>query len=190
MEVPPGAVSYPFHFHCANEEAIYVVSGRGIVRIGEARVPVRAGDWIAFPVGPDHAHQMINDGTEALVYLAVGTEHKCDVLGYPDSNKISAMGGASWEDPWIRQIVRRSESLDYWDGEPDAGGKGRNHAEDADHVGKTAFNARGARVERAPRRDPRPPPLSSYARDGGLRQAPGYAAQFRATEVSGCAVTC
>jgi len=124
MEVPPGAVSYPFHFHCANEEAIYVVSGRGIVRIGEARVPVRAGDWIAFPVGPDHAHQMINDGTEALVYLAVGTEHKCDVLGYPDSNKISAMGGASWEDPWIRQIVRRSESLDYWDGEPDAGGKG------------------------------------------------------------------
>jgi uncharacterized cupin superfamily protein len=122
MEVAPGSVSYPFHFHCANEEAIYVISGTGAVRIGDARVQVRAGDWIAFPVGPEHAHEMINDGTEPLVYLAIGTEHKCDVLGYPDSNKIQAIGGASWDDLWVRQIVRRGDGLDYWDGEPDAGG--------------------------------------------------------------------
>jgi|ERR1700722_18215629 uncharacterized cupin superfamily protein len=120
MEVAPGARSYPCHFHCSNEEAVYVISGAGLVRIGEARVSVRAGDWIAFPVGPEHAHQMINDGAVPLVYLIVGTEHKCDVLGYPDSNKISAMGGPSWENLWVRQVVRRGESLDYWDGEPDA----------------------------------------------------------------------
>jgi uncharacterized cupin superfamily protein len=120
MEVAPGAVSYPLQFHCANEEAIYVISGQGTVRIGEARVPVGAGDWIAFPVGPEHAHQMINDGAEPLVYLAIGTEHKCDVLGYPDSKKIQAIGGASWKDLWIRQIVRRGDGLDYWDGEPNA----------------------------------------------------------------------
>ena len=56
-ELPPGAISYPFHYHCANEEAIYIISGTGTARIGEARVAVRAGDWIALPVGPDHAHQ-------------------------------------------------------------------------------------------------------------------------------------
>ena len=51
MEVPPGGRSYPFHYHCANEEAIYVLSGTGTARIGDARVPVRAGDWIAKPEG-------------------------------------------------------------------------------------------------------------------------------------------
>jgi uncharacterized cupin superfamily protein len=33
------------------EEAIYVISGRGVARIGESRLPVRAGDWLAFPIG-------------------------------------------------------------------------------------------------------------------------------------------
>ena len=119
-ELPPGGISYPFHYHCANEEAIYVVSGSGTARIGDARVPVRAGDWIAHPVGPAHAHQMINDGAVPLVYLAISTAHKAEVVGYPDSKKVAAMAGESWEKPWIRQIVRAGESLDYWDGEPNA----------------------------------------------------------------------
>ena len=119
-ELPPGAKSYPFHFHCANEEAIYVLSGSGVTRIGDARVPVRAGDGIAYPVGPEHAHQIINDGSEPLVYLALSTALEAEVVGYPDSKKVAAMAGPSWEKPWIRHIAREGESLDYWDGEPDA----------------------------------------------------------------------
>ena len=120
MELPPGAISFPFHYHCMNEEAIYVLSGTGIARIGDKRVPVRPGDWIAYPVGPEHAHQMINEGTEPLVYLTLSTGHKCEVVGYPDSKKIGAMAGEAWDKPWIRQIVRQGESLDYWEGEPNA----------------------------------------------------------------------
>ncbi len=119
-ELPPGTMSFPLHYHCANEESIYVISGTGTARIGDARVPVRAGDWIAYPVGPAHAHQMINDSSEPLVYLTLSTMHRCEVVGYPDSNKVAAMAGESWERPWIRQIVRNGESLDYWDGEPNA----------------------------------------------------------------------
>jgi uncharacterized cupin superfamily protein len=119
-EIPPGKLSYPFHYHCANEETLYVISGRGTARIGDARVSVRAGDWIAFPVGPAHAHQMINDGDAPLVYLALSTKQKCEVVGYPDSNKVAASAGESMEKTWIRQIVRAGESLDYWDGEPAA----------------------------------------------------------------------
>jgi uncharacterized cupin superfamily protein len=121
MELAPGAVSYPFHFHCANEEAIFVVSGRGIARIGESRVPVAPGDWIALPIGPEHAHQMINDSDAPLVYLVIGTDHKCEVIGYPDSKKVAAIGGESWERPWLREIKRTGETLDYWDDEPKAG---------------------------------------------------------------------
>ncbi len=120
LELAPGERAFPFHYHCANEEAIYVLSGTGTARIGDARVPVRAGDWIAHPVGPGHAHQMINDGSEPLVYLALSTAHKAEICGYPDSKKVAAMAGESWEKPWLRQIVREGESLDYWDGEPEA----------------------------------------------------------------------
>jgi uncharacterized cupin superfamily protein len=119
-EIPPGCISYPFHYHCAKEEALYIVSGTGTARIGDARVAVRAGDWIAYPVGPQHAHQMINDGPEPLVYLAISSGQTCEVVGYPDSNKIGMAAGESMQKTWLRQIVRGGESLDYWDGEPDA----------------------------------------------------------------------
>jgi uncharacterized cupin superfamily protein len=68
-EVAPGGISFPRHAHYVNEEAIYVLSGSGEARIGDARVPVRHGDWIALPTGPEHAHQMVNVSTaEPLVY--------------------------------------------------------------------------------------------------------------------------
>ncbi len=123
-EIPPGKISYPLHFHCANEEAVYVISGKGTARIGDTRVPVRAGDWISYPVGPAHAHQMINDSDAPLVYLALSTGHKCEVVGYPDSKKIGSAatpaGGTFQTNPWIFQLSRQGETLDYWDGEPDA----------------------------------------------------------------------
>lgn len=119
-EVPPGGVSFPFHYHCATEEALYVLSGTGTARIGEQRVAVRPGDYLAFPVGPEHAHQMINDGTEPLVYLCVSASaQKVDVVAYPDSNKVAATAG-TFEKPIHRWISRQGESLDYWEGEPDA----------------------------------------------------------------------
>ena len=36
-ELAPHSVSFPFHYHCATEEAIYVLSGSGIARIGDQR---------------------------------------------------------------------------------------------------------------------------------------------------------
>jgi uncharacterized cupin superfamily protein len=119
-EVAPGGVSFPFHYHCATEEGLYVVSGRGTARIGAGRVAVRAGDWIAFPIGPEHAHQMINDGAEPLVYLTVSASaQKVDIVGYPDSKKVAATAG-TFEKPIHRWISRDGESVDYWDGEPNA----------------------------------------------------------------------
>jgi uncharacterized cupin superfamily protein len=119
-EVAPGGVSFPFHYHCATEEAVYVLSGSGVARIGDKRVPVREGDWIAFPPGPEHAHQMINDGNVPLVYICVSAAaQKVDVVAYPDSKKVAATAG-TFEKPIHRWISRQGESLDYWDGEPDA----------------------------------------------------------------------
>lgn len=124
--VPPGHVSFPSHFHCGSEEAIYVLSGTGTARIGGDRVAVRPGDWLAFPPGPDHAHQMINDGPEPLVYLCMSTTVSTDVVVYPDSNKVNVFGTDASSPRGLRHfgIYRREDGKDYsgyWDREPEAG---------------------------------------------------------------------
>ena len=119
-EVAPGAVSFPFHYHCATEEGLFILRGSGEARIGEARVAVREGDWIAFPPGPEHPHQMINTGQEPLVYLCVSANPvKVDVVAYPDSKKVGAAAG-TFDKPIQRWISRQGETVDYWDGEPSA----------------------------------------------------------------------
>lgn len=124
-ELPPGALSFPCHAHCGNEEAIYVLSGSGTARIGDERVPVRAGDWIALPAGLDFAHQMINDGAETLAYLCVSTLSPNDVVYYPDSNKVNVAGADPTQPRGVRLfgIFRREDGMDfghYWDREPEA----------------------------------------------------------------------
>jgi uncharacterized cupin superfamily protein len=123
MVLPPGAVSFPFHYHAANEEAIYVLAGRGTLRLGAERVPVRPGDWIALPCGPAHPHQMVNDGDAPLEYLCVSTMIPVDVWVYPDSNKIgfgAAPPGGGLRDRYLAKYVRADSDVDYWDGEPAA----------------------------------------------------------------------
>lgn len=115
-EVPPGKTAFPFHFHCANEEAMYVLEGEGTLRVGDGRVPVRAGDYIAMPVGPEGAHQLINTGDAPLRYLCISTMHPVEVAGYPDSDKVGAMAmkdGALV----MRKIFPGGATTDYFSGE-------------------------------------------------------------------------
>ncbi len=121
-EVAPGKTAFPFHYHCANEEAVFILEGEGTMRLGEERVPVRAGDYIAMPTGPDTAHQLDNTGGGALKYLCMSTLIPVDVVGYPDSKKKAASAAASLEDAWagkrwVRHIWRDGPSAGYYDGE-------------------------------------------------------------------------
>ncbi|MCA9514089.1 MAG: cupin domain-containing protein [Myxococcales bacterium] len=123
FEVPPGRSAVPMHWHTINEEAVFIVAGEGTMRVGDARVPVRAGDWASFPVGPGHAHRLENTGTEALRYLCISTTSQGEVCGYPDSKKIGAYafssvaGGGPGTETWARVMVREGQGVDYFDGE-------------------------------------------------------------------------
>lgn len=120
-EIQPGQVPFPRHYHCANEEAMYVLEGTARVKIGDATIDATAGDFISFPVGPAHAHQVENSGTTVLRFLALSTMHATEVVGYPDSKKIMATGapaGATWADPkWVRKIFEEGAEVDYFKGE-------------------------------------------------------------------------
>lgn len=118
--VPPGKAAWPAHFHAGNEEAIFVLAGRGTMRLGEERVSVRAGDLVALPVEPV-AHQLVNDSDEELVYLCVSTQHPCDVGVYPDSGKIGVFGGAApgadASARFVSGFYRAEDTVPYYDGE-------------------------------------------------------------------------
>lgn len=119
-EIPPGKTAFPAHYHCATEEAVFVIEGRGTLRIGDERVAVRAGDFLSFPIGPEHAHQLANDGDRPLRYLCISTVQTADVIGYPDSGKIGVIGtprGAPWSECWVAKWFRGDTDVDYFDGE-------------------------------------------------------------------------
>ena len=122
FSVEPGRAAFPNHFHCFIDEAIYVLAGEGTLRLGDAEVHVRAGDYITLPAGPEHTHQLVNTGKHALEYLAMSTLAAGDVVQYPDSGKLAVRVGPSYErvlggESWVMNISRPGASLDYYDGE-------------------------------------------------------------------------
>ena len=86
ISIAPGDKSTEFHTHGYEEEAIYVLSGRGTEVIGEATHQIGPGDFIGFPAA-GAAHETINDGTEPLVCLVIGQRLAQDVVDYPRKGK-------------------------------------------------------------------------------------------------------
>jgi uncharacterized cupin superfamily protein len=117
-QLPPGKKSFPLHRHNQTEEALFVVSGRGKVRTETGETGIGPGDYVAFPPGGP-AHQLINDGTEPLVYLGMSANPgSVDVVEYLDSAKVaSAVGGFP---AGKRFIFLSDKQVDYFEGEKDA----------------------------------------------------------------------
>jgi len=86
ISIAPGDKSTELHSHKYEDEAIYVLSGRGTEVIGDATQKIGPGDFIGFPAG-GVAHETINDGTEPLVCLVIGQRLAQDVVDYPRKGK-------------------------------------------------------------------------------------------------------
>jgi len=71
-----------------DDELFHVLSGTGVLRYGVETIPIRPGDTISCPAGTKVAHQIVNTGSEDLVYLGIGTDNPNEVCGYPDSGKV------------------------------------------------------------------------------------------------------
>lgn len=119
-EVPPGKRSWPFHYHLANEEALYILSGKGVLRIGEEEVAVSRGDYVALLPGKT-AHQLINNSGSLLRYICISTMIEPDISIYPDSGKIGIFAGSAPGGPREKRTVFKyvpgDIDVDYWEGE-------------------------------------------------------------------------
>jgi uncharacterized cupin superfamily protein len=112
-ELPPGESPWPYHYELGDEEWLIVLDGRVAVRTPEGEEELEEGDVVCFVEGPEGAHAMINRGTETAHFLMLSTRRAPAVAVYPDSDKV----GVFTDDPGARVMVRRSSSVDYWDGE-------------------------------------------------------------------------
>lgn len=64
--VPPGGVT-EMHRHRWSEEIYHFTAGEGVMRLGEERLVVQAGDTVCIPKGTPH--QLENSGTTPLRLL-------------------------------------------------------------------------------------------------------------------------
>ena len=122
FRLEPGKVAYPAHTHYGNEEAVYVLDGRGSMRLGDEKIPVEAGDYIAMPVAAA-AHQLINDSDAPLEYLCISTMVHPEVVYYPDSDKVGMMAGSAPGGDSAKRLLggfgfyRKDSRVNYYDGE-------------------------------------------------------------------------
>ena len=86
--VKPGSISVKYHTHSKQEEFFLIMSGKGILRMDGQELSIITGDVISKPAGKNIAHQFINNGSDILQILDVGTREKGDVATYPDENII------------------------------------------------------------------------------------------------------
>ncbi|KYH27032.1 cupin domain protein [Halalkalicoccus paucihalophilus] len=117
-ELPPESGSWPYHYHTGNEEALYVLSGTGVLRGEEEKHDLRAGEYVALPVGEAGAHRVINDSEEPLRYLAISTMRDPDVTVYPDADAIGVFAGSppgGREERSVEGFFEREDAREFWD---------------------------------------------------------------------------
>jgi len=130
-ELPPGRRGWPYHYHAANEEALYVLSGEGTLRTPGGTQTLEAGDYAAFPATREGAHAVVNDGDEPLCYLIVSEMTDPDVTMYPDSDGLGVYVGSApgrREERAFGGYYRQDDDVDFWDlqdeGERETGADG------------------------------------------------------------------
>jgi uncharacterized cupin superfamily protein len=106
-EFDPGERSSPYHYEIGNEECLLVLAGTPTLRHPEGRDVLAVGDMVVFPDGADGAHQLINESAAVARVLILSTMREPYGCAYPDSGKLSTLGG----------VFKITDAVDYWDGE-------------------------------------------------------------------------
>ncbi len=82
----PNTESTEPHFHHAEEEAIFIISGSGVANIEGQQVAIKKGDFVAYPCNGLY-HSIRNDSKSDLIYLILGEKSALDLCVYPKSDK-------------------------------------------------------------------------------------------------------
>ena len=90
MRLPPGNWSSQRHWHSAEDEFMYVLSGQVVLVTDEGEQVLRAGECAAFPANSPNGHHLINKGDAMAIVLEVGGRVATDCAEYPDIDMVYA----------------------------------------------------------------------------------------------------
>ena len=98
----PGAASALRHAHSAQDELVYVLQGTATLVTDRGEVALTPGMCAGFKAGSGEAHQLVNRGTDDVLYLEVGDRSPNDSVFYPDDD-IQAITDAAGQRRFARK---------------------------------------------------------------------------------------
>lgn len=87
-DLEPGSAAYPLHFHYIEEELLVVLEGEPMLRGADGWRRLERGAVVSFLPGPDGAHQLFNDGSSVVRFMAISTSGEPDIVAYPEQGRI------------------------------------------------------------------------------------------------------
>ena len=81
------------HWHTHEDELIFVIEGKVVLRTEEGEQTLTAGMCAGFPAGVQSGHQLINRSSRDARYLEISNRDASDVAEYPDVDLAYRPGG-------------------------------------------------------------------------------------------------
>lgn len=76
--IPPGHRASRTHAHSHVHELVLVLAGEVVAVVGDRRIALREGQYLALPPGLEHAHHVENVGTTEASILVIASAHPDD----------------------------------------------------------------------------------------------------------------
>jgi len=96
VRLKPGAWSSQRHWHIAQDEFIYILSGEVTLVTNAGAEILRAGDCAGFKAGDQDGHHLQNRSSADVTFLEMGTRLPDDAAYYSDIDMMVAAGGGGY----------------------------------------------------------------------------------------------
>lgn len=106
----PGSRSSIKHWHSAEDELVYVLSGEITAVEGTAETVMRAGDAATFKAGVAVGHYLVNRSSAPTRCLVVGTRAPVDRITYPEHDRVCLRDQSLSDDIWLDMAGRPAQS--------------------------------------------------------------------------------
>ncbi len=93
----PGAWSSQRHWHSAEDEFIYFLSGTATLRDDHGMQDLLPGDAVAWRHGDPNSHHLTNRGDVPCRWLIIGSRAAGDICTYPDDGSRQVNGESRWQ---------------------------------------------------------------------------------------------
>ena len=87
--LPTNSATAMRHWHEAEDEFVYIISGSAILVDKDGEHEMNAGDCATFKAGDDNGHAIVNKSNEDVVLLEVGTRAQKDIVHYTGKDLIN-----------------------------------------------------------------------------------------------------